>query len=534
MAQAYSEKQLYKIAHDNYEILRAYCGQLEREGYWDGPRGVLKQSIFAILDMYVQTMLINLAMVSGGLRKTERKFISDITDINIFEIDPEDNPEERVISEAKRIFESPPILLQLCGLRDLKEGSGYMGLFFDAMLNIMLAMAFLDLARTSCITGFIRKYYAAIEAFLGNETEYEAVVTERYIFMKLCDEALEKSAEHLKMAKDSFKKYLDLCLYSGPSKPAEPSNVQDCSQNRQPEAMPAEAVKEPEAFPAYREVDLDPAPESEEDKKLTELEKLLKELDSLVGLEAVKDEVKSLINLIKVRSLRKKNNLPVMDMSFHMVFTGNPGTGKTTVARLIAGIYRELGLISKGHLIETDRSGLVAGYVGQTAIKVRETVERALGGVLFIDEAYSLAGQGANDFGDEAIETLVKMMEDHRDNLVVIVAGYTDEMQRFLKSNTGLTSRFNRFISFGDYSDDELVLIMKAISKKSGYTFDEDAIAGVEGYIKSMTPEERRDFGNARGIRNMFERIVVNQANRICRQNISDVESLLRITAEDV
>ncbi|MEI3407011.1 MAG: AAA family ATPase [Christensenellales bacterium] len=187
----------------------------------------------------------------------------------------------------------------------------------------------------------------------------------------------------------------------------------------------------------------------------------MEQLDSLIGLESVK-EVRSLINLIKVRAMRKEHDLKVMDMSFHMVFTGNPGTGKTTVARLVAKIYKKLGFLSKGQLIETDRSGLVAGFVGQTAGKVTDVVNSALGGILFIDEAYALARKGMdNDFGDEAIDTLVKLMEDHRDDLVVIVAGYTDEMHDFLTSNPGLISRFNKYIDFPDYTDDELMAILE-------------------------------------------------------------------------
>ncbi|MCR5685052.1 MAG: AAA family ATPase [Lachnospiraceae bacterium] len=265
-----------------------------------------------------------------------------------------------------------------------------------------------------------------------------------------------------------------------------------------------------------------------------ELDKLLKDLDDLVGLEAVKEEVRSLINLIKVRALRKKHNMPLIDMSFHMVFTGNPGTGKTTVARLIAGIYRELGLLSKGQLVESDRSGLVAGYVGQTALKVREVVEKALGGVLFIDEAYSLKGNAQNDFGDEAIETLVKLMEDHRDDLVVIVAGYNDEMREFLKSNTGLTSRFNKFINFADYTTEELILIMDSMTGKAGFKMTDEARKKVAGIVEGMDELKKAEFGNARGIRNLFERVVVNQANRISRIPDPQFEDLEMIVEEDI
>jgi len=263
------------------------------------------------------------------------------------------------------------------------------------------------------------------------------------------------------------------------------------------------------------------------------LEDLQKELDGYIGLATVKKEVRDLIDLVKIHQLRKKNDLPVAELSLHMVFSGNPGTGKTTIARLMARIYRSLGILSKGQLVEVDRSGLVAGYVGQTALKTGKAVEKALGGVLFIDEAYALNGSTENDFGQEAIDTILKAMEDHRDDLVVIAAGYDDLMDRFIHSNPGLESRFNRFLRFEDYSPEELLAIFKMRCEKNCYVLDEEAA----GLVRDLIQEENRDpksFGNARGVRNVFERILVCQAGRLADQESVSREDLMKLTAADV
>ena len=275
------------------------------------------------------------------------------------------------------------------------------------------------------------------------------------------------------------------------------------------------------------------AEKPEQPKEEETLEEMLAELDSLIGLEGVKREVRTLINLIKVRKMRQEHQMKIMDMSFHMVFTGNPGTGKTTIARLVAKIYRKLGFLSKGQLIETDRSGLVAGYVGQTAGKVTEVVNSALGGILFIDEAYALARKGMeNDFGREAIDTLVKLMEDNRDDLVVIVAGYTDEMHDFLTSNPGLISRFNKYIDFPDYTDDELMAILAMNAKKQGYVVTDEANAVVREMLAKMTLGERMDFGNARGMRNTLEKLVQEQANRLAAETGDVTREMLELLTE--
>lgn len=264
------------------------------------------------------------------------------------------------------------------------------------------------------------------------------------------------------------------------------------------------------------------------------LEELMEQLEALVGLESVKKDVKSLINLIKVRKLRSENGLPNAAMSLHMVFLGNPGTGKTTVARLLSGIYAAIGVLSKGQLIEVDRSGLVAGYVGQTALKTQEVIQSALGGVLFIDEAYSLASGGENDFGRESIETILKAMEDHRDDLIVIVAGYDEPMERFINSNPGLQSRFNKYMYFPDYTGEQLLFMFKNNCKKGGYTLSSEAEEFAVTYFNEMYEQRDENFGNGRDVRNRFEDMISRQANRVAAMEEPDKEDLMTVLKEDM
>ena len=238
---------------------------------------------------------------------------------------------------------------------------------------------------------------------------------------------------------------------------------------------------------------------------------------------------------MKVRKLRQEAGLPVPPMSLHLVFMGNPGTGKTTVARLLAKIYHAIGVLSKGQLVEVDRSGLVAGFVGQTAIKTQEVIQKAIGGVLFIDEAYALVNQeNGNDFGHEAIEVLLKNMEDHRDDLIVIVAGYTNLMEKFIHSNPGLESRFNKYFFFEDYSAGQLLDIFRSMCKKNGYTLSKEAEEWAEQDFKDLYDNRDENFGNARDVRNLFEKAVARHSDRVAQLEAPTKEQLMELLPQDL
>ena len=264
------------------------------------------------------------------------------------------------------------------------------------------------------------------------------------------------------------------------------------------------------------------------------VEEVLAELDSLVGLEEVKSEVRKIVNLAKVNEARRAQGLKVPPMTYHMVFTGNPGTGKTTVARIVARAFRALGIAKTGQLVETDRSGLVGRYEGETAVKTNAKIDEAIGGILFVDEAYQLVGGENDDYGKEAIATLLKRMEDDRDRLIVIAAGYTDEMRDFLDANSGLRSRFPRMIEFADYTAPELAAIFRSMAKKNEFALAPDLDAGLDAAIAKLTAKRDRTFGNARFVRQLFEDATARQATRLAESGELDAEALKTLALADL
>ena len=262
------------------------------------------------------------------------------------------------------------------------------------------------------------------------------------------------------------------------------------------------------------------------------LKKAMGELNSLIGIDGVKDQIAKLMNMHEANNIREKQNLPRIPVGLHLVFTGSPGTGKTTVARIVAQMYQAIGLLPGGQLVEVDRSSLVAGYVGQTALKVQEAINKARGGVLFIDEAYALSADRGAGFGDEAISTLVKAMEDQRDSLAIIVAGYHEPMQEFIASNQGLKSRFQNTISFADYKTSELLDILKVIASGYKITLTEDVLKAVEKYFDEVKPAG--DMGNARYVRNLFEKMYLNLSSRAAADGNMELHELVEFAVEDI
>ena len=370
---------------------------------------------------------------------------------------------------------------------------------------------------------------AESDAKRGSETSrtFIRMLTNILLYLAATDDDVTYAeAEYITECTD---KLTAICDTSGVKKSREALNPLDYVTSGEPSFIQKHGIQPQTAGGGDK-----PRQEEAQEQPRPSFDELMEQLDALVGLEEVKKDVKSLVNLMKVRKLRQENGLPVPPMSLHMVFMGNPGTGKTTVARLISGLYAAIGVLSKGQLVEVDRSGLVAGYVGQTALKTQEVIKSAIGGVLFIDEAYSLSAGGENDFGREAIETILKAMEDHRDDLIVIVAGYDGPMEAFLSSNPGLESRFNKYFHFPDHTGEQLMAIFRAQCEKNGYTLTEDSEKAARELFDRLYEERNENFGNGRDVRNRFEDMVVRQSNRVAMMESPSKEDLMAVLPEDL
>ncbi|MDQ8204210.1 AAA family ATPase [Pelagicoccus sp. SDUM812003] len=390
-----------------------------------------------------------------------------------------------------------------------------------------------------------RIFLQTASATLGWSEMYDSLLTSRIESLPTYElDQLRIARERPSLAKEVFRAAFALCLCDSDLTADERIFLSNLSQALFPKNNALAAQLEAQARellsrkgPPLIESPVEQAqvaPQEDVDDSAT-LEDELQTLDELIGLAQVKQEIQGLARFLEIQKQRLEHNLKATPLSLHLVFSGNPGTGKTTVARILARIFKKLGVLQKGHLIETDRMGLVGQYVGHTAKKTSEVVESALDGVLFIDEAYSLLSGGEGDFGSEAIDTLVKRMEDYRDRLIVIVAGYPANMEEFIQTNPGLRSRFSKTILFEDYQSEELLKIFQIFCAKNQYELSEKAKEKLTQLFEYILAQPRNDFGNGRYARNLFEQVIRNQALRLSQiEGDLDKSALITIEADDI
>ncbi len=474
------QEKIYDAAYDAYNELSNFC--IDYENQIVKPQGLGNLSLAAIFDLQLQKKMIEISSdYEDALSESEMYFIEHIINHKDELVQNVEGYRKFSKGISKENFENIPQQV-VSGIADIP---------YCVMLSLKLDSNKHD----EYTTIFFKEYMTILDCF-----------------MCLDKENGDKREECIRSIFSSLEEYIK-------------------SRNDQYKGLDNKSIYE-----KYWYLKEEKKPEQEKEKTL---EDLIQELNNMIGLEGVKNNVQEMLELLKVRKERERRGMENSDMSLHMVFRGNPGTGKTTVARLLAQIYKKMGILAKGQLIEADRSKLVGAYIGQSERNTQEIIAQAMGGILFIDEAYALAdGQGSNDYGREVISVLLKAMEDNSDKLIVIVAGYTDKMDKFLSSNPGLKSRFNTFIDFEDYSPEEMLSIFNYTCRKAGFIPTPTCTAAVREKIKVYCENKTERFANGRDVRNLYEKTVRNQHKRIANMypelgEVSETE-LNQIIGEDL